>query len=636
MSARASLGDALGQTLDRLAEGGDAPETVREVVAAVVEHLGYDRGSLIASVETSHLAYVLAATDDPGLTEFVLEVQSYPEIVAALRTGQPLFIADVARDPLTAPVRDNLAAARVRALAVFPIVFRRRSLGVLLLRKEAVAAPPTDDQIVLARVVAGQLGLYLRDSHVIERLRDETRKISRASYEAERRLRTIDSLKEHFEASADGVFVVDEEARLVFANNAAISITGFARERLIGSPLGDFVPERQKAPLTQVVAGVLGGTNLNTFDLELYTTGPTPITVSVATSTVLSRSGAAIFSFRDVTSERVLESELSQTKDFLQKLIDSAVDAIIAADLDGRIILFNPGAERLTSFAAAEVIGVMPISDLYPPGTAREVMAMLRATTHGGVGRLEETRQEIRTKDGTLVPVNMTASIIYDQGQEVATVGIFSDLRDRLLIEQRLALTQERLEAQEREAMVAELAGAAAHELNQPLTSIMGYGELLLRRADPEAAHRRELDVIMTEAKRMAEIVKKIGRITKYETKEYVGGASIIDLDRATAPSGPNAVPTPPPAPPPLPPPTATAIVEEEVEDEPTSRINLDELLAGKTGTDRRAIEPAEDDGHDVDVDLDDDPTEGDDDDEAAARRAEQTVAGSRHGGRPT
>src|SRR5690606_32508971 len=112
---------------------------------------------------------------------------------------------------------------------------------------------------------------------------------------------------------------------------------------------------------------------------------------------------------------------------------------------------------------------------------AREVMRMLRSPGHGGVGRLEQTRRELRTAAGGLVPVNMTASIIYDQGHEVATVGIFSDLRERMRIEQRLAEAQERLETQEREAMVAELAGAAAHELNQPLTSIMAHNELLLR-----------------------------------------------------------------------------------------------------------------------------------------------------------
>jgi PAS domain S-box-containing protein len=602
----AGLDDDLATALDRsieiLADGGDAPEAVREVLALLVERLGYDRAALIASVETSSLAYVMAATDDPTLSEFCLEVPSYPEIGIALRTGQPLFIADSQSDPVTEPVRDQLAAASVRALAVFPIVFRRRALGVILLRRREVAPPPGHGQLVFGRVVAAQLGLHLRDSQVIERLRDETRKISRASYEAERRLRTIDSLKEHFEASADGVFVVDEDGRLVFVNRAAISITGFARERLLGHPLAELVTEEQRAPLGNVIAGVLGGTNLDAFDLDLFTTSGSPIIVSVATSTVLSRSGAAIFSFRDVTSERVLENELSQTKDFLEKLIDSAVDAIIASDMAGNLILFNSGAERLTGWRADEVIGAMPVDQLYPEGVARQVMRMLRSASYGGVGRLEQTRREIRTKAGDLVPVNMTASIIYDQGREVATVGIFSDLRERIRIEQRLVEAQERLEVQEREAMVAQLAGAAAHELNQPLTSIMGYAELIARRSDPDAPHRRALEVISAEAGRMADIVKKIGRITRYEIKEYVGSASIMDLDRsARSPGEPEREPAAgeagldePAAP--SDPITAPVPLLVEAEDEPTSRITLSELAARKPKPPPPDEEPADPD----------------------------------------
>ena len=67
-------------------------------------------------------------------------------------------------------------------------------------------------------------------------------------------------------------------------------------------------------------------------------------------------------SFRDVTAERALETELRKTKDFLEKLIDSAVDAIIAADTRGSIILFNPGAEKIFGWKAEEAIGGISVS----------------------------------------------------------------------------------------------------------------------------------------------------------------------------------------------------------------------------------------------------------------------------------
>ena len=107
-------------------------------------------------------------------------------------------------------------------------------------------------------------------------------------------------------------------------------------------------------------------------------------------------------------------------------------------------------------------------------------------------------------------------------------------------MEQRLAQAQEQILAQERQAIIAELAGAAAHELNQPLTSVMGYAELLKRRLDAGTPALSASEVIFAEAERMAEIVRKIGKITKYETKSYVGRARILDLDRSAPSSAPH------------------------------------------------------------------------------------------------
>jgi signal transduction histidine kinase len=115
----------------------------------------------------------------------------------------------------------------------------------------------------------------------------------------------------------------------------------------------------------------------------------------------------------------------------------------------------------------------------------------------------------------------------------VATVGVFSDLRERARLEAKLSKAQERLEEAEKQAVIVELAGTAAHELNQPLTSVIGYAELLKRRLKPEDPAFRPVDIIYKEAERMAEIVRKIGKITRYETKAYVGNARIVDLDRA-------------------------------------------------------------------------------------------------------
>jgi PAS domain S-box-containing protein len=540
--APGSLAPQLLRIQDLLTQGGDDANALVSVLEILAETLGFPRASLLAHVEGSEHAFVIAATDDPTRSQFTLSIEDYPEVAECIRTNAAVLLDDAQEHELTAAVAPKLAARGVRAIAVLPVSWRGRPVGVILLRKQTagvgqVGGRGTD----FARLVAALMAGHLRHGPVLESLRDQTHRISRVRYEAERRLRGIESLKEHFEAASDGVVILDDAGRILFVNRAAERITGFARDGLLGSELADLVVPAHRDLTLATIQQVLASRNIDPFDLELATTTGGPATVSVSTSTVLSKSGAVILTFRDVTAQRALETELRSTKEFLERLIDSTVDAIIAADMRGTIILFNQGAERLFQLSAHEVLGKLPVWDLYPEGVARQVMRMLRSTSYGGVGRLEQTRREIRTRAGEVIPVTMTASIVYEGDRETATVGIISDLRERIRIEQRLLQAQEKLQITEKQALVAELAGAAAHELNQPLTSIMGYAQLIQRQSQEGASHLRAVGIILSEAERMADIVKKIGRITKYETTEYVGTASIIDLDRSAA--GPDSVP---------------------------------------------------------------------------------------------
>lgn len=534
----AAHANALSKINDVLTADGDDSEALIQVLQITASVLGFDRASLIAHIEGSDHAFVIAATDAQPMARFTLSIAEYPEVLDTMRSGQPLLIDDVLTHPITARIADTLTARRIRGVAVLPVQWRGRSLGAILLRKQLPGIGHVGPRgTELGKLIASITAAHLRHGAVLESLRDQTHRISRARYEAERRLRGIDSLKEHFEAGADGVVVLDDAGRILFVNRAAERITGFARDGLLGTELIDLLPSEQRGQITEAIAKVLAGVNVDAFDLELSTTSGSPVWVSVSTSTVLAGTGAVILAFRDVTAERALEHELRSTKEFLERLIDSTVDAIIAADFKGQIILFNQGAERLFGYRARDVIGKKPVWELYETGSARHIMRMLRSTSYGGVGRLEQMRREVRIASGETVPVSMTASIVYEGEREVATVGILTDLRERIRMEQRLLDAQQKLQHSEKQALVAELAGAAAHELNQPLTSIIGYAQLIQRQSEKDAAHLRAVGIILSEAERMAGIVKKIGRITKYETTDYVGSAKMLDLDRAAADS---------------------------------------------------------------------------------------------------
>src|SRR4029077_17593432 len=104
------------------------------------------------------------------------------------------------------------------------------------------------------------------------------------------------------------------------------------------------------------------------------------------------------------------------------------------------------------------------------------------------------------------VEVLLSAALILEHGEPVGSVGVFTDLRDRLRMEAKLEEAQEALRTREKQALIAELAGAAAHELNQPLTSVLGYAELIRRRVDGGSPIHGAASVILQEGERMAEI----------------------------------------------------------------------------------------------------------------------------------
>lgn len=226
--------------------------------------------------------------------------------------------------------------------------------------------------------------------------------------------------------------------------------------------------------------------------------------------------------------------DILETRAFLERLIDASRDAIIASDMRGTVIVFNEAAEKVTGLRAEDVIGTLSVGDLYPPGTAKEIMRLLRSPEKGGVGYAVDFEAEILSREGA-IPILISAAVIYDdEGREIATVGFFTDMRERLGIERRLKEAQSALIQTEKQAAVAELAGSAAHELNQPLTAVMGYAELLLKKLKEDDPNRRMLVTLYEEAERMAAVVKKIGRITRYESKSYVGGTRIVDLDKSS------------------------------------------------------------------------------------------------------
>jgi PAS domain S-box-containing protein len=217
----------------------------------------------------------------------------------------------------------------------------------------------------------------------------------------------------------------------------------------------------------------------------------------------------------------------------LRKILDESREAIVVGDLTGQVRVFNRAAEELCGRLATDVIAKLSFEDLCPPGVWPDLRRRFFSDRFGGPGRLTPTQTEILSGGGDRIPVDLSACAMGSPERPDWILLFLRDLRLQVKLEERLAHAQAQLENGSRPVLLAELAGTAAHELNQPLTSIMGYADLLRRHIADGSPDAAALDVVVREAERMADIVRKIGRVNRYETKTYVGESRIVDLDRA-------------------------------------------------------------------------------------------------------
>ncbi|HTW89890.1 MAG TPA: PAS domain S-box protein, partial [Candidatus Binataceae bacterium] len=159
----------------------------------------------------------------------------------------------------------------------------------------------------------------------------------------------------------------------------------------------------------------------------------------------------------------------SLDKNYLQHLVESSPDIIVAVDRHGVIIYYNDGARRSLHYGPAEIIGE-PVTRIFPSlEEARRVMKAMRESADPG--RISSFETIFRDKDNTEIPVAISGSIIHDeQGQEIGSIGFARDIR--------------MMRRREQLATAGEIAVSLAHEINNPLESITNNLDLLSRDAE--------------------------------------------------------------------------------------------------------------------------------------------------------
>ena len=357
--------------------------------------------------------------------------------------------------------------------------------------------------IALAESDTGEVKTYAYIRDITER-----KKFERDMKDSEERLRNL------FERVRHGLFLSSKEGKFLDCNQALLDMLGYCnKEEFLKI---DIVQDLYANPHDRKVfqERIEKEGHVQDMEVEFKKTTGDKITVLLTSHPIKNEKGEVV-GYQginlDISERKRIENQLREANEFFMNLIESSVDGIIASDMKGNIFIFNKGAEALTGYKAEEVIGKLHITKIYREGVAKEIMKKLRSQEYGGVGKFIPTQMNAVNKFGEEIPMQLSAALIYNgSGQEIASVGIFTDLRPRLNMEKKLQETHLQLVSSEKMASLGKLAAGIAHEINNPLGGILIYSSLMIEDLPDEDPRRGDLVRIVQEAGRCKEIVKSL------------------------------------------------------------------------------------------------------------------------------
>lgn len=329
------------------------------------------------------------------------------------------------------------------------------------------------------------------------------------------------------EITSEGILLVDENERITYANSRMAEILDRPKEELVGGDVREILPLQIWSMAHELSSRL---------DMEHYQEVRFCSTIQPALSSnrkdrvfetciVAARFGKGFITclyFQDLTKHIEIERELFKANNFLANIIRSSADGIVVADMAGNILMYNEAAERILGYGSGEVIGVPgALYKIAGMELLKENMRRMRSGEYGPAGKLASTRITLVSKDGEEVPVSFSAAIIKKNGTEIGTVGIFSDLRSQVRMRRELEETRMQLMQADKIASIGRLAAGVAHEINNPLSGILIFAEMLHKEiAGQNRQWSDDLQEIIDQSMRCKEIVARLLDFSRHSVNQ--------------------------------------------------------------------------------------------------------------------
>ena len=330
---------------------------------------------------------------------------------------------------------------------------------------------------------------------------------------------------ELFETLQEGIYIATPEDRVLEVNPALVRMLGYdSKDDLLAKRVSEiFVDDSRRA---DIIREVNRQPTPEGKEITLIRKDGLPI-VCLHTATAIRDAGGKVVRYQgalvDITAQREIEKRLHKEQEFARRLVDSFPDLIFVVDVSKRYTYVSPNAQTILGYEISETIGTV-FGERTHPEERGSVVSLLQDLLTGrkNFGSIEI---QVRHKNGEWRRLKCHFSPLFNEtGQIEAVVISGRDVTEVKRLEEQL------IQAEKLAAMGQMLAGVA-HELNNPLTAILGVSELLRDRQGIDESTKRQLEMTYRQARRAARIVQNLLEFSRPASpqKKAVDINSIID-----------------------------------------------------------------------------------------------------------